>query len=171
MKLCTINCYFILIKGKWHSENLVKWGDTTMTHRTCVKQTRYVYPIKFNKKVQQPHKILKYRDWRIDWYLIGMTQDLGKSYIYKLVHWDIKGHYVVHGETVLWVHVLIVSLFHKSITGIVTDFEREFRMQALCGVLVCMVVIYLGGGVELAFALLCSIAGRTHSSSIFFVFK
>ena len=91
--------------------------------------------------------------------------------IYILVHWDITWHYTVRGETVLWVHELIVSLFHKSTIDIVTDFEREFHMEALCVVLVCMVVIYLEGGFELAVALLSSIARRNSFSKYFFCFQ
>ena len=47
-----------------------------------------------------------------------------------MVHWDSTGRRVVHGETLLRVHVLSVSPFHKSIIELVTDFERVCRLEA-----------------------------------------
>ena len=67
--------------------------------------------------------------------------------------------------------MLIVSLFHKFIFDLVTDSEREFCMESSRGVLVCMVVIHLKGGVELAIALLSSIVGRNSFSKYFFCFQ
>ena len=57
--------------------------------------------------------------------------------------------------------MLSVSLFYKSIIELATDSRRECRIEVLLVVLVCMVVIQLGGGVELVVVLLSSMVGRS----------
>ena len=54
------------------------------------------------------------------------------------------GHHVVHVETLLWVHVLSSYPFHNFVIELVTESEREFHVEDLLVVLVCMVVISVG---------------------------
>ena len=73
----------------------------------------------------------------------------------------------MQGETLLRVHVLSVSPFHNSIIHLVTDFERQCRMEVLLVVLVCMVVIQLRGGVGIVVLQSSPMVGRNYSPSIF----
>ena len=143
---CTTNYYFIINKRKRHLENLVTWGDTNMAQENTCKQAREIFTNQIQSKTKQLHKILNHRDlwidWRFDWDGIRPGEK-----IYILVHWDSMRCHVVNGETLLRVQLLSVSPFHKSIIELVTYPERECRVEFLLVVLVCMVVIQLGGGV------------------------
>ena len=100
-----------------------------MAQEHMCQQAREIFTNQIQSKTQQPNKILDHRDLWIDWRFDYDGIIPGKK-LYILVHWDSRGLCVVHGENLLRVQFLSVSPFHKSIIELVTESERECRMEA-----------------------------------------